>query len=199
MRYSREAEVRRALTCSLLMLILCVTACGSSGGDGGVAGGGPAPIPSGLAATFTPAQSNPGPDTISLATGATSGDEITLLVNVTNTDTVYGAAFDLLYDASRVTFRRYRAGTLLEQDGHTPFYQASTPVAGRLVVAATRQGNVPAVDVTGTDPLIELTFRVSTAGISDLSFILSASLFDDNVPPEPLPSLSWYGGSLAGN
>ena len=191
--------MKRALTCSLLMLVLCVTACGSSGGDEGVGGGGPTPIPSGLAATFTPAQTNPGPDTVALATGASSGDEITLLVNVTNTDTIYGAAFEVLYDASRITFRRHRSGTLLEQGGHTPFYEASTPVPGRLVVAATRQGNVGAVNVTGTDPLIELTFRVTVAGVSDVSFIPSASLFDDNVQPQPLPSLSWYGGSLAGN
>ena len=79
---SREAEVKRTLICSLLMMVLCVTACGS-GGDEGAAASGPAPIPSGLAATFTPAQSTPGPDTIALATGASSGDEITLLVNVT--------------------------------------------------------------------------------------------------------------------
>jgi hypothetical protein len=186
------------MTCSLLMMMLCVTACGGSGGDGAAAGG-TVPIPSGLAATFTPAQSSPGPDTVALAGGTTSGDEITVMVNVTNTDTIYGAAFELLYDPSLVTFRRHRAGSLLEQGGHTPFYQASTPVAGRLVVAATRQGNVPAVNVTGTDPLIELTFRMNTAGVSDLSFIPSAALFDDNIQPQPLPSLSWYGGSLAGN
>ena len=186
--------MNRVFTGLLLVLLVVVTACGGSGG-----GESTNPTPPGLIASFTADEPNPSPDTVAIAKGASSGDLVTLLVNVTNTNGVYGAAFDLLYDATMATYVGWDAGSLLEQGGHTPFYEASTPVPGQVVVAATRQGDVPAVDASGTATLIGLTFRVTKAGGSAVSFEPSAVVLDDQLQPQPLPGINWFGGSLAAN
>lgn len=184
----------RPLTLLLIGVLGLVAGCGG--------GSSPATEGSGstnLVAAFTADEPNPGADTVALARASSSGSLLTLAVNVTDTTGVYGAGFDLLYDANKVTFVNWSAGSLLEQGGHSPFYQVDASQAGRLVVVATRLGDVPAVDATGSMPLIRLIFRATEAGTSNVSFAGTPELRDAQDPQQQLPVNGWFGGTLSAN
>jgi hypothetical protein len=181
-------EMNRLLAALILTLLVFGAACGSGSGGGDK---------STVNAAFTPDEPNPGPDTVAAAEGASSGDLVTVEVTVTDTNGIYAMAFDLTYNANMASFEGWSAGNLLEQGGHTPFYQVQEPQNGQLVAVATRQGAVPGVNAVGTVTVIELTFRVEEEGSSQISF-QAAALLDDQVQPQPIPGITWHGGSLDG-
>jgi hypothetical protein len=164
-------------------------------------GGGAAPVlssgGSSLAAGFAAAQP-PGPNKTTMGQGASSGDLVTVSVNVTDTNGIYGAAFDVTFDPARAQYVSWSRGALLETGGHTPTYQVDSSQAGTVVVAATRNGSVAAVNAVGTKNLINLTFRVTLAGDTPLTFG-SPELFDGQVPPQAISGVSWFAGSLQAN
>lgn len=179
----------------LVIVLVAGAACGGSSGD-------PVPGPGGgssnLVAGFTPDQPSPGADTVALHEGASTDDIVTVRVAVTDVGGIFGAAFDLTYDPGRASFVNWTSGTLLEQGGHTPSYQVDGRTPGQVVVGASRQGSAPAVDAVGTVPLIELRFRVTQAGTSQIAF-QSPDLLDDQLQPQPIPGIQWFGGTLVGN
>jgi hypothetical protein len=134
--------------------------------------------------------------------GSKSGDTVTVRVAVTNTTAIYGAAFDVTYDATKVTYVSWSAGTLLEQGGHTPTYQValsdpSNP--GRVVVVVSRNGNVGTVNASGTVDAVRLTFRVRAKGASRGEFGLSPVLYDGQAPPQPKAGINWTAGTFQGS
>lgn len=148
---------------------------------------------------FAPQEPNPGPDTTAMDLGSATGDLVTVRVEVTDTDGVYAAAFDVTYDPSMASYVAFTPGSLLEQAGHSPTYQVNASSPGRVVVGVSRNGNVPAVDAMGTNNhLISLTFRVRQAGSAPLTFG-SPALYDGQAPPQPLSGIQWFGGSLTGD
>ena len=147
----RGFPMKRILTVALCLLT--AVACGGGGSDGGVVGGGSTT----LTVTYSPANANPGPDSVSLAQGTIQTNLITLDVLVTDAQGVYGAGFDLSYNSSSLTFVGYSPGTILESGGNSPSYQVSAPSPGDLVVGVSRTGQVPGVDVSGTQTLVRLT------------------------------------------
>jgi hypothetical protein len=189
--------MKRITLCLATLVLVFLTACGGGGGDssGGVLdpGGGSTLI----AADFTADAPAPASGTVSAARSSASGNLITLNVNVTDTDDIYAASFDVVYDPARVDYTGWSAGTVLESGGHSPRYDVQDNGQGRLVVVAQRMGNVPAVDVGGTAPLIRLSFRINQTGTSRLDFE-NANLSDDGVPPQNLPGITWAGGILIG-
>jgi hypothetical protein len=174
----------------LLVSSLATAACGG-GGDGGTIG-------SDIAASFVPDQPSPGAATVNMTWDSSIGDTATLQVRVTNTDDVYGAAFDVVYDPSRVTFVTWAPGALLESGGHVPNYAVNSPEPGRVVVGASRKGNVSGVDVVGSRVLIRLVFRVTEVGSSAVAF-QAASLIDAALPPQDISGTTWFGGALVGS
>ena len=174
----------------LIALLLAATACGGGGGPGGGV------VTPSLAASFTPAQASPGTDTVSTDEGSKTGDLVTVEVQVTNINGIYGAAFDVAYNPSVATFQNWSAGSLLEQGGHTPTYQINANQSGLLVVVATRQGNVQGANAVGTVTLIRLTFRVTQTGTSPVSFPGAPTLLDDQPQPQPIPATNWFGGTI---
>jgi hypothetical protein len=170
-----------------------VAACGG-GGDGGGGGvvGGPS---SNISASFAADEPAPGTGAISMAQLSAVGDTVTVNVRVTDTNGVYGAAFDAIYDPALVRFEDWSPGTLLEQGGHSPNYTVEVPQAGRVVVGASRSGNVSGANAVGSPALLRLVFRATAVGSSQISF-QAASLIDDQFPPQDIPGMSWFGGSL---
>jgi len=151
-----------------------------------------------LVATFTADQPNPGSLATAMAPGSTSGALVTVAINVANTNDVYGAALVVTFDPSRASYVDYTPGTILGTGSQTS-YQVAAPVAGEVVVSATRLGNVAGVDVTGVRTLINLTFRVTAAGSSSLDFdIPSSALYDAQAPPQPI-QVTFSGGTLQAN
>lgn len=154
--------------------------------------------PSVLTGGFTPEVLNPGAKTTAMGVGSTSGSLVTVAVNITNTNGVYGAAFDVRFDPAMASWVSYSHGSVLETGGHTPTYQVDDSQPGRVVVGASRNGSVSAVDVVGTRNLINLTFRVTQPGSSQLTFG-SPDLYNAQAPPQPIPGVTFFGGALQAN
>ena len=190
--------MNRLASTLLVSLVAVATACGGGSGGGG---GAVVPDPPGgsgtLNAGFTPAEANPGPDTVAMKQGSANGDLVTVEVDITDVSGVYGVAFDVVYDSSNATFENWVPGTLLEQGGQTPTYQISS-ITDRVVVAATRQGNLPGANAAGRVTVIRLRFRVRNPGAFGVSF-QSQTLFDDQVPPQQMAGIDWFAGTLVGN
>jgi len=181
----------QALKTIILSVVATTVACGG-GGDGG--GGGSNVVTSNLTPSFVADPVDAGGGFVSMTEDSVAGDVITIAVLVTDAEKIYGAAFDLTYDPTVAVFQSWAPGTLLEQGGNGPNYTVDAPRAGTVVVGASRTGNVPAVTAGGRT-LIRLTFKVLQPGNTQLSF-RSASLIDNRIPPEEIPGLSWFGGSL---
>ena len=186
--------MNRALIIALVALVAVSTACSSGSSQDPVV----SPIPT---AGFLPDAPNPVPnDTVSAGEGEIGGNLVTVDINVTDTNGMYGAAFDLIYDPSGANYVGFTEGSLFEQGGHTPIYIVEEPQNGQLVVVVTRDGPVPGVNASGTVTVIGLTFEVIQESGSDVSFDFDASqLLDDQGPPLPIPSIDWFGGTLTGS
>lgn len=149
-----------------------------------------------LAATFVPEAASPPAGSIILGQEEASGNVVSVFVKVVGGNDVYGAGFDLHYDGSVVEYIGWAPGSLLEVGGNTPIYSV-TPQAGKLVVGVSRTG--PVTGITGTRKLILLTFRVTEAGTSPVSFS-GGFLLDSQLPtPGPIPGLTWFGGHFQAN
>jgi len=150
-----------------------------------------------LAASFTAAQPNPGSLTTAMAPGSANGSFVTVAINIANTNDVYGAAFVITFDPSKASYQGWTHGAILETGGHVPTYQVDASVQGKVVVGATRNGAVGSVNVSGVKNLINLTFRMNAAGSSALDFDLpSSALYNGAAPPQPIPSVGFFGGTL---
>ncbi len=183
----------KCLAMALLMIPMTV-ACGGGGGSAAVTDGG-----SSIGAGFVPLVPTPGANTTAMGAGTARGAAVGIQVTVTDTDTVYGASFRVDYDPARVQFVGWNPGTLLEHGGHAPTYQVDgTSTPGAIFVGASRTGNVPAVNVTSTEALVVLNFRVLEAGDSPLAFS-DEQLYNGQVPPQSLSGIHWFGGTLHAN
>jgi hypothetical protein len=177
----------------VLWILPTAVACGGGGGGGGdpvVPGG-----DSSMTATFVAESPAPPPLSTAMALSGVSGDLVTVAIQVTDTNGIYGAAFSVAYDPARAAFVGWSPGVLLEQGGHAPTYQVDAGAPGTLVAGVTRNGNVPGVSAAGSRSLIRLTFRVLEAGATPLGFSGTA-LFDAGIPPQPIPGVLWYAGAL---
>ena len=136
-----------------LLLVLSV-ACGGGSADVASGGGGGSNL---IVASFVADEPNPGADTVSFAESNSSGNLVTLQVNVTDTNDVHTAAFDVVFDDTLVEYVGYTVGNLLEQGGNTPLYQVG-PSAGRIVVGVSRGGST-GTNAVGSQVLMSLNFR----------------------------------------
>ena len=184
--------MNRVLTILVIAILAVGVACSSGGGSGGGI------VQSGLGAAFTPDEPTPGSDTVSASQGPVTGDVVTIDVLVTNTNNVYAAAFDLLYDSSMATYVGWSQGTLLEQGSNATSYDVDDTQVGRLVIGAQRVGSVNGADASGSVAVIRLSFRVTSVGNSVISF-QSANLLDDQQFPQPISPLDWFGGVILGS
>ncbi len=188
-----------AMVLAATAFCLMVACGGSGGGSGGEPD--PNPLPPSFVAGFTADQPSPGSLTVSMleASGGV-GDQVTVAVNVTGTNDVFGSELTVLFDPVAAEFVSLSAGTLLESGGHAVIYEDALISPGRLLVSAVRLDAVPeGADVTSSQPLVHLTFRATSAGTSPISFE-TVLLLDSQPPaPRPIPGLIWFGGTLVAN
>lgn len=121
-----------------------------------------------------------------------SGDVIAIDVKANNiTGQVYGAAFDVDFDSSRVTYDSKVEGSFLEQGGNSPTYLVSlqSGSTNKLVIGISRQGASSGVPGSGT--IVTLKFRVT--GNSSLAFS-NKELRDSSA--QPISGISWSAGSF---
>lgn len=182
----------------VLAVLAAAPACGGGGGGDSV-GGGPGGSPGPLAASFVADQSAPTAGDVVMTQGSHSNDVVTVNVTLTDTNGVFGVAFDATYDAGNAVYLGYSAGTALEQGGNTPIYTVNGVVngsAGRVVVAVARTGGTT-TDVSGTKTIIGLQFRVKNSGTFPMG-LENGVVYDNQAAPQPLSGISWYAGALKG-
>ncbi len=182
-------SINRIVTVLSLIAVVTLTACGGGGGDVTGTGGGSTL----LAASFTPALPNPGQNSVSLQEGSASGNMVTVLVQVTDTEDLTGAAFDVFYNPARFSYVSSSAGNLFESSGVTPLYGVNEAVSGHLVIGV---GSGAAVPVNGSETLIRLSFRVDSQGSGPVTLDL-ADL--QGASGQMVAGIGWHGGTLIGN
>lgn len=177
----------------LLVSVVLSVACGGGGSEAVIGGGGGS---GNLSASFTPNNANPGPNSVTLGQLSASGNLVTLRVDVTDTQSVYAAGFEIVYDAAVAEFVNWSAGSFLESGGTAVNYVVAENSAGRVVVSASRTGSSGTVDASGSQMVIQLVFRATAAGSGSFSFDLPF-LQDDQL--QDLAGINWQGGTLVAN
>ena len=137
-----------------LCTVLIITACGGGGGNGSTS-------PS---TTISFSGTNPGSNSVYMAQNSalSSGDILAIDVKMNNlSSNAYGAAFDVDFDSTKMTYNSYAVGSFLEQGENTVNYQMGLQSgnSGKLVVGISRQGGVGGVSGSGT--IVTLKFRVT--------------------------------------
>jgi hypothetical protein len=180
---------------------ICLAASFSCGGDGETR----SPIPedpggsSNLVGSFTPEQANPGDGSVAMALADSNGSLVVVAVTVTGVNDLFSADFEVTYDPQMADFYNWSVGTILETGGNDPSYMLTATQPGLVTIGATRTGGGSGgVDVGATQTLINLVFQVTEPGSSSVA-LQRASLLDAQDPPQPIPRLSWHGGTLTGN
>jgi len=186
-------NVRNRLSWIALCLALPLCACSGSGDEAPISTGGPS---SSLVASFTAARPNPDTLDVRMTAGGGSGDQLTVDVEIVDTQGVYGAGFELIYDTSVADYLGHSAGTLLEQGGISVNYTVIEATPGRVLVSASRTGAVSGANATGPMPVIRLNFRAEQLGTSDFRFDLPF-LVDGNL--QDLTGIDWFGGVFSAN
>lgn len=175
----------------LLTALIAAPACGGGGG-GADPGGSPSP----LSASFVAEQSTPNSNTVAMAEGTKTNDVVTVNVTMTGTNGVFGAAFEVVFDDTHTVFLGYTPGTVVEQGGNSPTYNVDgTSNPGRIVVGVSRTGS-SSTSVGGTQTILGLQFRVKQAGVYPVA-IQNSIVYDNQDPPQPIPSIAWFAGAVA--
>ncbi len=176
----------RYFTFIIFIFVLLSLCCG--GGDDGV-------VEQQISASFTPAKSDPDALDVSLQLQSRSGSTFTVDVVITDTNGVYSASFDLVYDGSLLDYLNYTEGTFLNKDGASTSFLISEQ-SGRVIVGATRLGQVGGVDATGDEILMSMAFRVRKTGSGSISFE-NSNLLDSN--GTVIQGVEWFGGTASGS
>ena len=185
---SGKCEVQYRLV--LILLGLLLTSCGGGGGGGG---GTPTPTnpqpPSGPSSVSFNASASTSGISLVIGTGS-SGTRLEIDVVATDVSGVYGLAFDLVFPAGILNFTGSSEGDFLGADGVQTSIQVSDTGSGRLLVGATRLGNVGAMSGSGT--VLTLVFQGTTLGSGNLTFEQNEAI--GGVGEQV--TLSWSGGTV---
>lgn len=174
-------------------------ACGGGGGGAGATidgGGGAGTL---LAATFVSDQASPpGAGTVGVTEAESSSNLVTLAVRVTDVADIFTVGFDVNFNPALVQYVSWAPGTLLETGGESVIYNVA-PHADKVVVGASRVSPASGADVTGSQTVVRLTFRVTQAGSSPVP--LTGGFLLDSQPPGPseIQGISWSGGQILAN
>jgi len=167
-----------------IMTLALTLACGGGGGN--------VPtheiIETGDLADFTPADPNPGANSVSVQ-GSVTTNIAMLSVMVTGTAGVYGASFDLIFDPDIAEFAGYAPGNLLEAGGQQVVYQVNAQQAGRVIVGVARTTGT-GIDAGVSTALIQLRLRVKRLGVSQVRFE-GAELLNSNNPPTEIVGIGF--------
>lgn len=170
----------------ILSALVIISACGGGGG------GGSSTSPSSTI-TFTADSSSPGSNTVYMTRNSSesSGNTLAVDIKVNNASDVYGAAFDVDFDSSKMTYSTYSNGSFLEQGGASVSYQVATQSgnSGKLVVGISKQGAVSGASGIGT--LLTLKFNVS--GGTDIDFSNNQLA---NSSGSSISGITWSGGTV---
>jgi hypothetical protein len=187
-----EKQIRAVSFAVLVVLVTCF-GCSSGGDGGGDEGNGE------ISVAFLPSTSSPGAGSVSLSEGSTSGDLVTVDVNVTDMSDVFAADFQLEWNDSRARFLGWDEGNLLSKDGEASSFSVVESSGGILRIECTRVGTSAEVDAVGTERLLSIDFRVRRRGETPLSFSppgASSPREITDAAGNPVSGNDWAGGRL---
>jgi hypothetical protein len=183
---------------ALSMLILFTISCGGGGSSGDtIVPGGNQPSNT-LVGSFSAENSNPTDLTVCMSEISGGSNSLVVVgIDVTGTDDIFGANFEVTYDPQIANFVNWSPGSLLEYGGQQVIYQIVENTPGLIVIGIARAGgDAGGVNVTSTATLVRLTFQVTDPGSCPVGF--QGGSFDDGAL-DPIPGLSWHGGTLVAN
>jgi len=122
----------------------------------------------------------------------TSGSSTTFRLDIrtANVTDLYGAAFDVVYPASLLSFNGSAIEGTFLGTGNTTFNVVENP-PGNLIVAVSRLGGGGGADGSGT--LLSLDFNVNASGSGDFRFSNRGAFGRGGTSK---PNLSWIEGSI---
>jgi hypothetical protein len=149
-----------------------------------------------IVATFVP-DTAPTAGSVTMAEGGESGDLVTVEILVSGVDDLFGADFDVTFDAALVDYVDGEPAALL---GTQPIATVATQSPGHLVIGAARHGSEGSVDVDAPAALMRLTFRALAEGSSPVAFG-DADLLPPPIPggPGTIGNVTWHGGTVVAN
>ncbi len=187
----KERTLMKLISTVILISAIFTICCGGGGSSGG--GGGV--VPPSIIASFTAAKSDPDTMDVTLQRKSQSSDSFTVDVVITDVNGVFSASFDLVYDGTLLDYLNYTEGDFLNGDGATTSFLISEQ-SGRLVIGASRLGQVPGINAVGDRVLMSIAFRVKKTGSTSVSFE-NNSLLDSG--GTPIQGLEWFGGTGSGS
>lgn len=168
----------------ILCMVLIIFACGGGGG-------GSAPTSPSAAISFL--GTTRGSDAIYMSQNSSLSNGDFLAIDIKANDissNVYGAAFDVKFDSSKITYDSYVSGSFLESGGNMVNYQVGLQSGNsKLVIGISRQGPVSGISGSGT--LVTLKFKVT--GSSVVVFSNNALKDSSN---QTISGIIWYGGAV---
>ncbi|MEM1249124.1 MAG: cohesin domain-containing protein [Acidobacteriota bacterium] len=176
--------MKRLLWFGLFGLLAC-------GGGGGGGGGTPAPTPPPTGPSSVALEATAPTSGIFVQRGGGSGGtRLEVEVRAVEVSGVFGLAFDLVFPANLLSYQGFAEGDFLGADGAETSLQVSDTGSGRLIVGATRLGQVGAM--TGSGVVVTLVFQATTIGTGALSFQANEAI--GGVGEEV--TLTWSGGTV---
>ncbi len=176
------------LVISSSLLLLGGLACGGGGG-----GGGPTPPPGPTpGVTFTPSPPSGVNRVLMRHENPGSLTTFVLQIDADQMTGLYGLGFDLSYPTAQLTYVSAEEGPFLGAGGVGTSIQVVDAGAGRLIVGASRQGDVSGASGSGT--ILRLVFSVGAAGSGSLQFS-SQSAFGPSGGARG--DVLWFGGSIS--
>jgi hypothetical protein len=128
----------------------------------------------------------------------TSGDVVMVQINITGIDNLFGVTFDVVYDHTLADYLDYYLdNSILDSDGRAVSPVFTEQQSGIIVAGIARNGaDAGGIDVTTTQELVTLAFRVTGA---DSSAIFFQNQSCDDAALQAIPGLTWAGGTLVAN
>lgn len=185
---------------NLLLITLMasiIVGCGGGGGDDAAPPGGGGGTGT-FSASFTADNPTPGADSVSMDQGSASGARVTIDVNITDTQDVFGGTFDVTYPSSMVNYVGQTDGNWNDSCGSNRSTTVTQPTPGQLSVVSQCLNPAGSVNVTGTRRFVSLIFDVTAVGSGSVS-VSNAALQNDSNPPQDLGGITWDGGTIVGN
>ncbi len=194
--------LRIAPTIGFIVALAMAVGCGSSNSNGTTS--------SGPVAAFTPDTSTPGPTTVALLSGSSSGAAVNIRVTVTGVPVFFGAAFRIKYDPTALLFNSMdTTGSFLRTgvtDADVFFMEDHVTIPGEVVLVATRVNPSVAgpVAVGATSDLLVVNFVArkaiaAAAAEGRLDFEDPKQVCDGTVAPPGCGAVTvtWSGGGFS--
>jgi hypothetical protein len=144
-------------------------------------------------------------NTVFLEEVSKNNNQITLALKVKGGSNVFGAAVEITYDSSLISYFSAAEGTYLKQDGNDTIFASSLNIdtsgnkqEGILLIGCNRRGNAPGANGDGV--LATMIFRAKAKQMDTIigfNAVNCALELPAGSSPKYIAGTSWVGGKLS--